>query len=159
MSDSALIEAFLEMLSAERGARANTLDAYARDLEDAREGVRDGLKGASAEAVEAYVAGMARRGLAPAPVEARHRKPGDGIPRGAHVHVVLRGAPEAVLGREQTHETGAAHVGEQPRRVIEPAVDRSLVGQEPDAAASQQRAALVDEDVESGEDGRGHPSA
>jgi hypothetical protein len=33
------------------------------------------------------------------------------------------------------------------------------VGQEPDAAASQQRAALVDEDVESGEDGRGHPSA
>jgi integrase/recombinase XerD len=59
------------MLSAERGARANTLDAYARDLEDAREEVRGGLRGAGAEAVEAYVAGMARRGLAPATVRRR----------------------------------------------------------------------------------------
>ncbi len=62
MSDSALIEAFLEMLSAERGARANTLDAYARDLEDARTEVRGGLKSASAEAIEGYVAGMGKRG-------------------------------------------------------------------------------------------------
>ena len=30
MSDRARIEAFLEMMSAERGAAANTLDAYAR---------------------------------------------------------------------------------------------------------------------------------
>ncbi|PZO55143.1 MAG: recombinase XerD [Alphaproteobacteria bacterium] len=71
MSDSALIEAFLEMLSAERGARANTLDAYARDLEDARGGVRGGLKDASAEAIEAYVAEMGRRGLAPATARRR----------------------------------------------------------------------------------------
>lgn len=71
MSDSALIEAFLEMLSAERGARANTLDAYARDLEDARADVRGGLKGASAEAVEAYVAGLAKRGLSPATARRR----------------------------------------------------------------------------------------
>jgi integrase/recombinase XerD len=71
MSDSALIEAFLEMLSAERGARANTLDAYARDLGDAREHVRGGLRGASAEAIEAYVAGLARRGLSPATARRR----------------------------------------------------------------------------------------
>lgn len=71
MSDSALIEAFLEMLSAERGARANTLDAYARDLEDARADVRGGLAVASAEAIEAYVAGMARRGLSPATARRR----------------------------------------------------------------------------------------
>jgi integrase/recombinase XerD len=71
MSDSALIEAFLEMLSAERGARANTLDAYARDLEDARAEVRGGLKDASAEAIEGYVAGMGRRGLAPATARRR----------------------------------------------------------------------------------------
>jgi integrase/recombinase XerD len=63
MSDSALIEAFLEMLSAERGARANTLDAYGRDLEDARTHVRGGLKSAGAETIEAYVAGLAKRGL------------------------------------------------------------------------------------------------
>jgi integrase/recombinase XerD len=71
MSDSALIEAFLEMLSAERGARANTLDAYARDLEDARAEVRGGLKSASAEAIEGYVAGMGRRGLSPATARRR----------------------------------------------------------------------------------------
>lgn len=71
MSDSVLIEAFLEMLSAERGARANTLDAYARDLEDARAEVRGGLKGASAEAIEAYVAGLTRRGLSPATARRR----------------------------------------------------------------------------------------
>lgn len=71
MSDSALVEAFLEMLSAERGARANTLDAYARDLEDARAHVRGGLRGASAEAIEAYVAGLAKRGLSAATVRRR----------------------------------------------------------------------------------------
>ena len=71
MSDGALIEAFLEMLSAERGARANTLDAYARDLEDARAEVHGGLRAASAAAIEAYVAGMARRGLSAATARRR----------------------------------------------------------------------------------------
>jgi integrase/recombinase XerD len=71
MSDAALIEAFLEMLSAERGARANTLDAYARDLEDACAEVRGGLRGASAGAIEAYVAGMAKRGLSAATARRR----------------------------------------------------------------------------------------
>ncbi|MFZ2029897.1 MAG: tyrosine recombinase [Vitreimonas sp.] len=71
MSDGALIEAFLEMLSAERGARANTLDAYARDLEDARAEVREGLRDACAGAIEAYVAGMAKRGLSAATARRR----------------------------------------------------------------------------------------
>lgn len=59
------------MLSAERGARANTLDAYARDLEDARAHVKGALGSASAEAIEAYVAGLAQRGLAPATARRR----------------------------------------------------------------------------------------
>lgn len=71
MSDSALIEAFLEMLSAERGARANTLDAYARDLEDARAQVKGALAQASADTIETYVAGLARRGLSPATARRR----------------------------------------------------------------------------------------
>jgi integrase/recombinase XerD len=71
MSDAALIEAFLEMLSAERGARANTLDAYARDLEDAAAEVRGGLRNASAGAIEAYIAGMAKRGLSAATARRR----------------------------------------------------------------------------------------
>ncbi|MGE0597359.1 MAG: site-specific tyrosine recombinase XerD [Hyphomonadaceae bacterium] len=71
MSDSALIEAFLEMLSAERGARANTLDAYRRDLDDARTHVRGGLSAAPADAVEAYVASLSARGLVAATVRRR----------------------------------------------------------------------------------------
>lgn len=59
------------MLSAERGARANTLDAYARDLEDARAEVRGGLKSAGADAIETYVAGLARRGLSAATARRR----------------------------------------------------------------------------------------
>jgi integrase/recombinase XerD len=59
------------MLSAERGARANTLDAYARDLEDARASVRGELKSAEASAVEAYIADLARRGLSPATARRR----------------------------------------------------------------------------------------
>ncbi|MGE0742684.1 MAG: site-specific tyrosine recombinase XerD [Hyphomonadaceae bacterium] len=71
MSDSALIEAFLEMLSAERGARVNTLDAYQRDLDDARAHVRGELRSASAEAIEAYVRGLSTRGLSPATTRRR----------------------------------------------------------------------------------------
>ena len=71
MSDSALIEAFLEMLSAERGARANTLEAYQRDLDDARGEVRGGLAGAGADGIEAYIAGLTKRGLAPATMRRR----------------------------------------------------------------------------------------
>lgn len=59
------------MLSAERGARVNTLDAYARDLEDARAEVKGALGQAGAEAIEAYVAGLARRGLSPATARRR----------------------------------------------------------------------------------------
>ncbi len=67
MNDEALIERFLEHLSAERGARANTLEAYARDLDDARralKGVQSGLSQAGPNDLEAYAAGLARRGLA-----------------------------------------------------------------------------------------------
>ncbi len=71
MSDSALLEAFLEMLSAERGARGNTLEAYRRDLDDARTQVNGALAGAGAETIEAYVAGLARRGLSPATARRR----------------------------------------------------------------------------------------
>lgn len=71
MNDSALIEAFLEMLSAERAASVNTLDAYQRDLDDARAEIKGGLASASADQVEAYVAGLAKRGLAPATARRR----------------------------------------------------------------------------------------
>ena len=61
-------EAFLEMLAAERGAAANTLDAYGRDLEDcadflSRRGVA--LDQAGTAALRAYLTHQADIGMAP----------------------------------------------------------------------------------------------
>jgi integrase/recombinase XerD len=66
MSDNARIEAFLEMLSAERGAAENTLAAYARDLEDASDFLNGQLCKAETEDIQAFIASLTRRRLAPA---------------------------------------------------------------------------------------------
>ncbi len=63
------VESFLEMLSAERGASANTLEAYRRDLEQfaAHLAVRGGsVESADASAIRGYLASLARRGLSSA---------------------------------------------------------------------------------------------
>src|SRR5579859_2348614 len=57
-----LIEAFLDMMSAERGAGANTLAAYRRDLVDFA-GVADPAK-ASREQVRAFLSGLSTSGMA-----------------------------------------------------------------------------------------------
>ena len=62
------VEAFLEMLAAERGAARNTLAAYRADLEDfaafaAAHGA--GAATASAEVLAAYLRGLADAGLSP----------------------------------------------------------------------------------------------
>jgi integrase/recombinase XerD len=66
-------EAFLEMMAVERNASANTLAAYARDLEDAHGFLsgRGGLKDAQTEGVEAYFADLNRRGLSAATASRR----------------------------------------------------------------------------------------
>ncbi|HZV85534.1 MAG TPA: tyrosine recombinase [Brevundimonas sp.] len=66
------IEAFLEMMAVERDASPHTLAAYARDLADAEAGVAGGLMQADETGVEAWYAGLARRGLSPA-TQARRR--------------------------------------------------------------------------------------
>ena len=74
MSGEGWAEAFLEMMSVERAAAANTLRAYGRDLEDAAGFLAArGLTLASAEApdVEAYFAELGRRGLSPATASRR----------------------------------------------------------------------------------------
>ncbi|MCF3639438.1 site-specific tyrosine recombinase XerD [Rhizobium sp. TRM95111] len=60
------IEAFLEMMSAERGAAANTLQSYGRDLDDARSflgraGV--GMSGANPDDLRAYLRHLAAAGF------------------------------------------------------------------------------------------------
>lgn len=62
----ARIEAFLEMLVAERGASANTIKAYARDLNDFA-GHMQGrpVTDATADDVRRYLGGMSDAGMAP----------------------------------------------------------------------------------------------
>ena len=67
MDDTLAIEAFIEMLAAEKGAAQNTLHAYGRDLADYSAFVfRRGAeaKAASVEDVRAYLRGCSREGRA-----------------------------------------------------------------------------------------------
>jgi integrase/recombinase XerD len=66
MTDKLRIGAFLEMMSAERGASPNTLDAYGRDLLDASEFCSGRLTCARPAGLSAWVTDLAERGLAPA---------------------------------------------------------------------------------------------
>ncbi|MER8509389.1 site-specific tyrosine recombinase XerD [Mesorhizobium sp. M0199] len=64
MNSAARIEAFLEMMSAERGAAENTLSSYRRDLEDASAGIGGGLAAATSTDIRAYLDDIAARGFA-----------------------------------------------------------------------------------------------
>lgn len=66
MASEARIEAFLEMMAAERGASDNTLASYRRDLEDADvflATVGGGLERADAAGLRAYIGALASRGF------------------------------------------------------------------------------------------------
>lgn len=72
--DFHLIEAFLEMMSAERGAAANTIAAYGRDLADymgflSRKGKR--IAQAGKDEIASYIAGLDAEGLAASSVARR----------------------------------------------------------------------------------------
>jgi integrase/recombinase XerD len=70
-SNETLIELFLDMLAAERGASANTLDAYRRDLADFSADLgrhKTDIASADSEALRAHLARLGKRGLAAASV-------------------------------------------------------------------------------------------
>lgn len=60
-----LLEAFLEMMAAERGAARNTLDAYRRDLEDALATLAEDAATVAPDALRLYLRGLAAQGLSP----------------------------------------------------------------------------------------------
>jgi len=66
MNTTAAIEAFLEMMSAERGASPNTLDAYRRDLEDSHRAMpgKAGLAGATGADIAWLMDRVAAEGFA-----------------------------------------------------------------------------------------------
>src|SRR6185437_112396 len=73
-NNESLIELFLDMIAAERGAGANTLDAYRRDLSDfsadlAKTG--SAIATAGSDALRGYLARLDARGLAPASIARR----------------------------------------------------------------------------------------
>ena len=73
-TDHRLLEQFIEMLIAERGAAANTVAAYRRDLEDfsAFVGARKRpASNATSDDIRGYLGAIARRGLSPR-TAARH---------------------------------------------------------------------------------------
>ncbi|MCM2396264.1 site-specific tyrosine recombinase XerD [Rhizobium sp. S95] len=70
MSDlsQARMEAFLEMMSAERGAAANTLSSYERDLDDLHDFLSSrkiGIDAADQQTLSAYLSDLAKRGYEP----------------------------------------------------------------------------------------------
>ncbi len=68
------VELFLDMLSAERGGAANTLEAYTRDLDDLTAflaGKRRTIATASTSDLRAYLGDLAARGFKPASVARR----------------------------------------------------------------------------------------
>lgn len=64
LGNSARIEAFLEMMSAERGASDNTVQSYRRDLEDAAENVAGLLAQATTPQLRDYLISLTGRGFA-----------------------------------------------------------------------------------------------
>jgi len=63
-ADAALIELFLDMLAAERGAGANTLAAYGRDLADLSEHLTErGIATATTDDLRGYLGALAKRGF------------------------------------------------------------------------------------------------
>jgi len=74
MKDFHLLEAFLEMMSAERGAAVNTLQSYERDLRDYANGLaQNGMSFASCGSpdIQRHLAGLSKQGFA-ASTQARH---------------------------------------------------------------------------------------
>ena len=73
-SNETLIELFLDMIAAERGASRNTLDAYRRDLADFSadlSGAGSSIAAADSDELRAHLGRLAKRGLAAASVARR----------------------------------------------------------------------------------------
>ena len=73
-SDETLIELFLDMIAAERGASRNTLDAYRRDLADFSadlSGAGGSIAAADSDELRAYLGRLTKRGLAATSVARR----------------------------------------------------------------------------------------
>lgn len=114
-------ESFLEMMAAERGAAANTLDAYRRDLEDYQEFLasRGGsLLTADADAVRDWLADQAVRGMAPRTQARRLSCLGQ-----FHAFLVAEGR----RADDPTSQVDAPHVGRPLPKILSESAVESLL--------------------------------
>src|SRR5262245_64570696 len=73
-SDARLVELFLDMLAAERGAAANTLAAYRRDLDDFGAYLvskRTTIAAAGSDDLRGHLAGLTKKGFKPSSIARR----------------------------------------------------------------------------------------
>ncbi len=89
-----------------------------------------------------------RRRRAPLAVQAPDLEARDLIAGARDRRVILGGAPEPVLGREEPREPHAAEVSEELGRVGQVARDRRLVGEQAQAPPAQPRQVAVQQDLE-----------
>ena len=76
-SDDTLVELFLDMQAAERGAGKNTLDAYRNDLANLTAHLRAagrGIANASTDDLRGFLASLAERGFAASSLARRRRR-------------------------------------------------------------------------------------
>ncbi len=135
--DLRLVERFLEMMAAERGASANTIAAYAHDLEAYAahvEGLGHGLKTCGPDGIKSHLEGLERLGLARSSAARKlsairqfHRfLHGDGLSADNPATAIdspraARPLPKMISEPDVMHLIGAA------RRRIEKAEGKSLV--------------------------------
>lgn len=94
------VRTFLEMLSAERGAAQNTLDAYTRDLDDYTDFLSDRGRApetAGPEDIRAWISDIARRGLK-ASSQARRLSAARQFHRFLYVEGIAADDPSAAIG-------------------------------------------------------------
>jgi len=77
------------------------------------------------------------------------------VPLDADPDLVLGGARDPVLGREERGEARAGQRADHVHRVAELAGHRGLMGKEPDAPSAEETGQAAGEHIEAGENG-GH---
>lgn len=133
--DGHLLEAFLEMMSAERGAAANTIAAYGRDLADylgflARKKMR--VAEAGKDEVAAYIGGLEAEGLAASSVARRLS-----AVRQFHRFLVV----DAIKGDDPTRTLATPKTRRPlPKVMSVTEVDRLLALAEKEAASGEEKA-------------------
>ena len=149
MNSAARIEAFLEMMSVERGAADNTLASYRRDLEDASAAIKGGLANAGSRRHRAPISAIWPREVSPPrPRRANFRRSGSSSSSSMPKICVptIRRARWTVPGKERSlpKTMAEAETGRLLDRAALEAAEAGKDGKAGDAVAAKRMHALVE---------------